>query len=103
MSTRCSDEPLLGCLNVLLHADDTLVLSTSKEKFIHKCNLVFEFFENENLSLNMSKSGYMIFNPKANDIKHDLVIRNKILTYVHKQNYLGGIYTDNGNISTDIN
>ena len=102
MSTKCIAEPLIGTLNVLLHADDTVVISTSRENFIYKCSLLFEYFDNENLQLNMSKSSYMIFNANTNDVKNDLVIRNRILPYKSNQIYLGSLISDNNNISIGL-
>ena len=63
IATRCIEEPLLGSIHILLHADDTLVISTNREHFIKKCTIMIEFFKNEKMILNMKKTGYMIFNP----------------------------------------
>ena len=39
---RCTPEPLIDTLHCLLHADDTLIMSTSRANFIRKCNLIRE-------------------------------------------------------------
>lgn len=61
---RCDPEPLIEYLHCLLHADDTLIISTHREAFIKKCNLMQEYFDNNQLQLNLGKSGYMIINGK---------------------------------------
>ena len=53
----------------LLHADDTALLSTDRKSFVNKCNLMLKYFEENHLSLNLSKSGYMIINCKNPDEK----------------------------------
>ena len=102
IASKCVEEPMIGALHILLHADDTLIISTSKDNFITKCTAMFQYFNTENMLLNMNKSGYMIFNATTNDIKQDLVIAGQILMYKQNQIYLGLLFNDNGNISSDI-
>ena len=102
IASKCVAEPLLGTLHTLLHADDTLIISTSRTLFINKCNAMINFFDDEYMILNMSKSGFMIINPGNTDYKTDIVIQSRILKYKPKQVYLGQLFTDSGNISHDI-
>ena len=44
---RCSVGRLLQDIHVLIHADDTIILSADKQKFKNKCNLAMKFFRNE--------------------------------------------------------
>ena len=65
LEERCEPEPILDTLHCLLHADDTAILSTNRELFINKCNHMLDYFADNSLSLNLSKSGYLIINGKA--------------------------------------
>ena len=96
---RCEFEPLIETMHVLLHADDTLILSSL---FIKKCNLMLKYFEENKLKLNLDKSGYLIINGKHIDIKNSLYLDNGLLKYTSEIVYLGLIFSDNGKIGNDI-
>ena len=57
LEERCEPEPMLDTLHCLLHADDTAILSTNRDLFINKCNHMLDYFKENSLSLNLSKSG----------------------------------------------
>ena len=101
LKERCVEEPLTGLLHCLLHADDTAIVGTSREKFITKCNLMIEYFNENQLTLNFSKSAYMIINGK-NELKTDIELSNGNLEYVSSYTYLGTIITDSGSIKHDV-
>ena len=44
LETKCSIENFLNNLHVLIHADDTIILSTEKGLFIQKCKEMIDFF-----------------------------------------------------------
>ena len=44
LKVHCIEEPIIGIIHCLLHADDTAVLSTDRKLFVIKCNLMLEFF-----------------------------------------------------------
>ena len=100
--SRCVCEPLIGCMHVLLHADDTLILSTSRHLFIKKCNMMIEYFTENKLNLNLGKSGYLIINGKIADVKEALYLDNRLLEYKESIVYLGLLFSDTGSISNDI-
>ena len=102
LESRCQPEPLLGKLHCLLHADDTILVSTSRALFIQKCNHMLDFFEENKLSMNIKKSGFLIINGKDGDIKTDLKLQNGILKYTSIVTYLGVKISDTGNIMHDI-
>ena len=64
---RCVSEPLIETMHVLLHADDTLIISTNRLLFTKKCNCMLQYFDENRLKLNLGKSGYLIINSKTND------------------------------------
>ena len=102
LKEKCVMEPILGDLHCLLHADDTLVLSTNKSLFIDKCNVLLDTFNTKKMSLNFKKSGYMIINGKPDDIRCDLKLLDGWLCYKQKHNYLGSIFTDSGTLNNDV-
>lgn len=102
LKQNCLVEPILNDLHCLLHADDTMLLSTSREQFIHKCNILLKLISDKKMKLNYTKSGYMIINGKANDLKCDLKLASQWLQYKSSQKYLGTVFTDTGILKTDI-
>ena len=99
---RCDPEPLLDSLHCLLHADDTLIISTSRSLFIKKCNLMNEYFDNNQLNLNLGKSGYLFVNGKIDDVKCRIELDKGFLDYKKQLIYLGVMISDTGNIKEDI-
>ena len=67
---KCGDEPIINNLHCLLHADDTLELSTDSTLFVNKCNILIDSIQKRCLSI--SKSGYMIINASEKVLKTDL-------------------------------
>ena len=89
-------------MHVLLHADDTLILSTNRMLFIKKCNFMLEYFQLNKLKLNIGKSGYLIINGKNIDSKEPLCFTNGMLSYKKEIVYLGLLFSDTGNINHDV-
>ena len=102
LETHCVAEPLLNMIHCLLHADDTVVVSTDRELFVKKCNTMLKYFKDNSMSLNFPKSSYMIINPKEGDTKSDLHLEYGTIEYKAKYVYLGVVVTDTGSISYDI-
>ena len=102
LKEKCVHEPLLNDLHCLLHADDTLTLSTSRELFLTKCNILIAAFEKKKMSLNFKKSGYFIINGKCKDIKCHIRLSNVWLSYRQKHKYLGAFFSDTGSIHQDV-
>ena len=50
LEEKCDYEDILGDIHTLIHADDTIILSTDRSKFIHKCKEVTKFIRK--ISLN---------------------------------------------------
>ena len=79
LKANCVEEPLIGLMHCLLHADDTAVISTDRELFVMKCNIMTQYMKDNSLSLNMSKSSDMIINGKPNNCKTDLSFNGGVL------------------------
>ena len=62
---------------------------------------MLDYFQDNQLTLNFSKSAYMIINGN-NDAKTDIQLKNGTLAYVTSYTYLGAIITDSGSIKHDV-
>ena len=102
LETHCVAEPILNIIHCLLHADDTVIISTDRELFIKKCNGMLKYFNDNSMSLNFPKSSYLIINPKEHDIKCDLHLDYGTIEYQANYVYLGVVISDTGSISHDI-
>ena len=102
LQLNCIQEPILNVIHCLLHADDTIVISTDRETFVRKCNLMLEYFDQNRLSLNFSKSKYMIINAKEKDLKCDIQLNTGKFEYCQEYVYLGAVITDTGSVAYDI-
>ena len=102
LQLNCIQEPVLNIIHCLLHADDTIVISTDRETFLRKCNLILQYFEENKLSLNFSKSKYMIINAKETDLKCDIQLNTGKFEYCKEYGYLGAVFTDTGSVAFDI-
>ena len=102
LSEKCSTEQLIKDFHALVHADDTLIISTDRDKFITKCNHMLEYFAENSLVLNFDKSSYFIINPKKTDRKVRLQLSQGYLKYKSIQEYLGVIITDGGVLKHDV-
>ena len=102
LKQHCIVEPILNDLHCLLHANDTLLLSTNREHFTKKCNLLLNMILDKKMKLNYTKSGFMIINGKSNDLKFDLKLEIGWLKYKSSQKYLGTIFTDTDILKADI-
>ena len=102
LKEKCVNEPVLNSLHCLLHADDTLILSTNRTLFKIKCDVLIEEFIHKKMSINFKKSGFMIINAKEEDTKCDLKLDSGWLTYRKEQKYLGAIFTDTGIMRNDL-
>ena len=100
---KCESEKIIGILHLLLHADDTVVLSTEKALFIQKCNTLIKAFANKKVSMNFKKSGFLIINPKYSSDRTDIKLNKGWLSYKSTFVYLGSIFSDNGALHHDVN
>ena len=102
LDNNCSNENLLNDIHALVHADDTIILSTSREKFIHKCNVAMEFFTKNQLSLNAGKCKYIVINPRSVDRRDTLILKSGHIEYTPILKYLGIYISSAGIISKDV-
>jgi hypothetical protein len=102
LAEKCSVEAFLYDIHVLIHADDTIIVSTSREQFIQKCNEAVNFFQSNKLNLNIDKSCFLIINPTKDDRKSSIILNSGVLKYKPKFDYLGVIVSDSGLLKEDV-
>ena len=100
---KCLREPVIGVLHILLHADDTAIMSTNKILFIRKCNILLAAFKEKKVSLNLKKSGFLVINPHTLEDRLDIKLDSGWLNYCSTFVYLGAIFSDNGTVYYDLN
>ena len=99
---KCIREQVIEMLHILLHADDTAVLSTDRMLFIKKCNVLLAAFKMKKVSLNLGKSGFLVLNPQKEEDRFDIKLDSGWLTYCSSYVYLGAIFSDDGAVTTDV-
>ena len=102
LEQKCSAEVFLNDIHVLIHADDTIILSTNRDQFIHKCNEAINFFHKNKLNLNIDKSCFLIINPGKEDRRSCIILKSGVLSYKSKFDYLGVIVSDTGVLKDDV-
>ena len=99
---QCTPEEVIGAFHALVHADDTIIISTERRLFINKCNAMVEYFKQNKLNLNLLKSSYLIINPSIVDHKCNIKLMEDYLEYKSTQVYLGVIISDDGRLAKDV-
>ena len=80
--------------------DDTVIIATSRVRFIEKMSLLFEYCAENDMLVNNLKTKFMVVNGD-NDDKIAIQIRGNIIDYVEEfYVYLGGIFTDCGDMNS---
>ena len=102
LRNTCTIEDVINEFHALVHADDTLLISTERTLFINKCNAMMEYFQVNKLTLNLSKSSYLIINPTHVDCRNTITLKKGYLEYKAIQLYLGVIVSDDGKLVKDV-
>ena len=87
-------------MHILLHADDTIVLSTDHDLFMQCPNSSFKL---KNVSLNLLKPGFMVINSDNESDRYNIKLDSGWLKYREEFLYLGAIFSDKGLLSYDLN
>ena len=80
-------------LFIILYADDTVVMSETKEGMQQSLN-IFQLYC-DLLKLNINKTKVMVFSKKKN-LNYSFILQDKKLEVVDKFSYLGIIFKYNG-------
>lgn len=92
-------EELIHYYHLLLHADDSLILATTKRSLIEKFRKLCEYCKINNIKLQLSKCGFLAIN---SDEKGPIRFDNDVIKNLDESLYLGSIITDSGNVSMDV-
>ena len=87
---------------MLMHADDIVIIATSKEKCIEKVNTLWKYCKGNYISLQISKCYFLCFNKRKVEDMEPIVIGNEIISMTNQQVYLGSVITDSLNLKDDI-
>ena len=91
----------LSWLHVLVMMDDTVLLSTTKEGMKNKIKIMYDFCNSHGMSVNSSKTKFMVINGSSQD-KDCIIYNDNSISYCKQYIYLGSPFTDDGNPSTAI-
>ena len=69
-------EELIHYFHILLHADDSLILATSKDSLVKKFIKLDEYCLHNNIKLQLSKCCFLAIN---SDAKDDIVLENGVI------------------------
>ena len=92
MKLNCVDEDVLGWLHVLMLMDDTVILATSKEKLIHKLNILSDYCMEYGMVVNELKTKFMAFNGDEMD-KILIPLPGVTVKHCDKYVYIGVVFT----------
>lgn len=92
----------LNGLNILVHADDALILATSHNKLVDKLNALDSKLNSMSLKMNLGKSKFMCFGNEIEKNKNPIIISTGSIKYTNKMKYLGCFFADSGNLNECI-
>lgn len=98
----------LGCRlglklsNIIVYADDIVILAPSKEVLQELINLTSQEVEKLNLTINLKKTFCMVFNNTRSNGIPSYVLNTHKLTIVHEMKYLGYLICDDLSSKPDV-
>ena len=98
---NCGDDGFLKWLQILILMDDTVLLSTSRERMLNKLSLMIRFCQDYGMNVNESKTRFFVIHGTREDneaLHVDGLVVERCTQYV----YLGSPFTDDGSVSTSV-
>ena len=92
---------LLDTIHLLIHADDTTILASSREDAESKLKTLLSYCKNNYISLQLTKCEFIVINGNDND-KTDFLIPNGVVRHVEVVKLLGSHITESGSIDVDL-
>jgi hypothetical protein len=89
-------------LFVLLYADDTVIMSESKEDMLNQLNGFNDFCKKWKLKVNAEKSKVLVFSNDRLPANFKFTYKNRDLEIVPKLFYLGITFSKSGSFNTSI-
>ena len=102
LNTRETDPVSINgnSLNILLYADDIVILSESKTGLQNSLNILSNFCSTWKLQVNTKKSNIIVFNSNGKAHIDEFTYNGEILKTVKQYCYLGIVMSYNGNFNT---
>ena len=97
----CVADGFLEWLHLLVLMDDTVIFATSRERMLHKISLLKRFCDANNMSVNLSKTKFMVING-TDEEKQALVVGDLVIKWCSQYKYLGCIFTADGRASSAV-
>ena len=98
---KCPSDGFLKWISSLLLMDDTVLLSTTRERCTKKIKILTDFCNRSGMVINQSKTNFMVINGTGEDRApirvSDLTVEN-CTTYT----YLGVIFTQDGKVESSV-
>jgi hypothetical protein len=101
LKTRCEPDGFLGKTHSLMLMDDTILLSTSREKIEQKIAILLEFCDQSGMVINEDKTKFMTINGLEAD-RSSLIVGTSTIRNCDRYTYLGAIYTQDGQVNSAI-
>lgn len=98
---NCSNDGYLKWLHILMLMDDTVLLSTTRDRMIEKLTLLKQYCDTYNMGINLSKTRFFVIGSSAAD-KEPLIVNNVIVEWCDMYIYLGSPFTSDGSFFSAV-
>ncbi|MCG8429684.1 MAG: hypothetical protein MJA29_00695, partial [Candidatus Omnitrophica bacterium] len=97
MGERINELRTLLKLYLLMYADDTIIISETADGLQKNLDALSEYCDKWKLKINTDKTKILIFTRKKKRIDRNFLLNGRALEKVEEYNYLGVIFSKNGN------
>ena len=98
--TKFPIEEIIHWYHILLHADDCLLLSTSRSRFVEKFECLQQYCVDNNISLQPKKCGFLAIN--TTEVESIVLENGGVINCLNEAVYLGSTISGTGNVSADV-
>ena len=102
LKEQCGHDGFLGQVHCLMLMDDTVIMSTSREKCIEKLGVLMQYCSDSGMVINSKKTKFMVINGADRD-KEPIVLRDITIENCDQYTYLGAVFRQDGKTSSAIN
>jgi hypothetical protein len=95
-------EPLIYIYHLLVHADDTLLMATTRDLAMKKITTLLQYCTNNFIKLQITKCSFMCVNSNDVDDSNPFEIQNLLLNPTTSEAYLGSIITNSTKMIDDV-
>ena len=98
---NCPDDGFLKWLHILMLMDDTVLLSTTRDRMKQKLALMKQYCNTYNMGVNLAKTKFFVVNSTAAD-KEPIMVDDLIVEWCDVYVYLGSPFTADGSIFSAV-